>query len=267
MCNRLYQSSVYSTVLTIMLGSSALADVKKAPYPKVPVELAEAYKPDAAFTAMRKAFVDATARKDASALFALVAPGFVSAVNGAVASDYDHGRDPLYNFKVVFGFRQPGKDADGGVEDGPFWASLAAFASEDTFSQPVEGGKLVCSPIAAAVADEAVLEQARTKIESDDEQPDWYLVLRDTPVTRAPNDKGQPVGKLGQQAVPVLGIYPEAAPEGQPQTAPTHYEVLLPSGASGWIPVAAVLPMETSRLCYAVTPGGAWKIGLYDAAE
>jgi hypothetical protein len=255
------------TIVTTLLAASASAEVKKVPYPKVPVEVAEAYKPDPAFAAMRKAFVDAAARKDANALFALVAPGFVSAVNGAIASDYDHGRDPLHNFKVLFGFRQPGKDADGGVEEGPFWASLAAFANEDTVYQPVEGGKLVCSPIAASVADEDVLEEARTKIESDDEQPDWYLVLRDTPVTRAPNDKGQPVGKLGQEAVPVLGVYPEAAPEGQPQTTPTHYEVLLPSGASGWIPAAAVLPMGTSRLCYAATSGGAWKIALYDAAE
>ena len=86
MRNKLRDSLAFATVLTVGLGSSALADVNQVPYPKVEVEITEAYKPDAAFGAMRKALADAASRKDANALFALVAPGFVWAVNGAVAN-------------------------------------------------------------------------------------------------------------------------------------------------------------------------------------
>ena len=264
MRNKLRDSLAFATVLTVGLGSSALADMNQVPYPKVEVEITEAYKPDAAFEAMRKALADAASRKDANALFALVAPGFVWAVNGAVANDYDLGRAPLHNFKVLFGFRQLGKDADGGVADGPFWDSLVAFAKEDTFYQPVEGGNLVCSPISASVADEDVFDEAREKVEKEDETADWFFTVRATAVAKAPNDKGLPIGRLSQEAVPVLGSFPEN-PEGG--ASPSHYEVLLPSGKAGWVPAAAMLPLNAGRLCYAKTAAGAWKIALYDAFE
>lgn len=252
-------------ILAILLGSSASAEVKKVPYPRVKVELADAYKPDAAFEAMRKALAAAAANKDATALFALVAPSFVWTVNGAVAGDFDPGRDALHNFKVLFGFREPGKDVDGGVEEGPFWPSLAAFANEDTFYLTVEGGNLVCSPIAASVADDDVFEQARAKVETEDDPADWFFAVRDTPVAKAPGDKGLPVARLGQEAVPVLES--NAGGEAGQSSPPTHFEVLLPSGKTGWVPAAVMLPLETARLCYAATPGGAWKIAIYDATE
>jgi hypothetical protein len=266
MRGKLLRPSVLA-ILTILLGASASAEVRKVPYPRIKVEIAQAYKPDPAFEEMRKAFADAVARKDTNALFALLAPSFVWTVGGALAGDFDPGRDALHNFKVLFGFRQYGRDVDGDVDEGPFWTSLAAFANETTFYQTVEDGIIVCSPIAASVADADVFEEARSKVETDDEAADWYFVLRDnTPVARAPDDKGLPVARLGQEAVPVLRAHP-TAPEGQPAVAPTHFEVLLPSGRSGWIPAAAALPLDTGRLCYVAAPGGMWKIAVYDAAE
>ncbi len=47
----------------------------------------------------------------------------------------------------------------------------------------------------------------------------------------------------------------------------THFEVLLPSGRSGWILVSAVRPLVTDRLCYAKNPNGDWRIAIYDQAE
>lgn len=251
-------------VLPIILAANASAEVRKVAYPKIKVEVAEAYKPDPAFEAMRKTFADAVARKDASVVFTLVAPGFVWTVSGALAGDFDPGREALHNFKVLFGFRQYGKGVDGGVDDGPFWTSLAAFAGEETFYQ-TEGGNLVCSPIAGTVEEDEIFEEARGKVETDD-GADWYFVLRDTPVARSPTDKGLPVARLNREAVPVLQVHP-TAPEGQPAPTPTHFEVLLPSGRAGWIPAAAALPLETGRLCYVAAPGGAWKIAIYDASE
>src|SRR5438105_14777922 len=110
-----------AVVAAIALGSPAAAEVKKVPYPEVKVELAEAYTPDAAFENLRKAFGEAVAKKSAQTLFALVGPTFVWTAQGALSEQFDLGRDALHNFKVVFGFREAGKDADGGVADGPFW--------------------------------------------------------------------------------------------------------------------------------------------------
>jgi hypothetical protein len=46
-----------------------------------------------------------------------------------------------------------------------------------------------------------------------------------------------------------------------------RYTQLLPSGKSGWIPVAAARPLITNRLCYAKTPNGDWKIASIDQAD
>jgi hypothetical protein len=69
---------------------------------------------------------------------------------------------------------------------------------------------------------------------------------------------------IGEEiAMPLVGFYPPEK-EGTPPPSPTHFEVLLPSGRTGWVPVSAVLPLETDHLCYARTPTGEWKIGSFD---
>jgi hypothetical protein len=255
-----------ATLATIMLvvSTSGSADVKRVPYPRVQVELAPAYAPDAAFDSFRKAFIDAVSRKDAAALFALVAPGFVSTVNSVLASEFDPGRDSQHNFRVLFGFRAPGKDADGEVESGPFWDALAVLANDGTYS--VSSENLVCSPVAASVADDTVLEEARAKIETPDEAAEWHFVVRSTPVTRVPDDRSAPIAMIGMEAVPVLKAFPPAE-AGAAAPVPTHYEVLLPSGRTGWISANAARAFQTDRLCYALTANGEWKIAIYDSAQ
>jgi len=248
----------------IVLASPAAAEIKKVAYPEVRVEVSEAYKPDAAFSATRKALSDAVARKDAAALFALVGPTFVWTMQGATVEQFDLGRDALHNFKVVFGFRQQGQDVDGGVENGPYWDALAAFASDGTYYE--ENQNLVCGPISASVADEQVFDLARSKIESGDEAADWYFTFADTAVAKAPGDAGPPVGRVGKVALPVLAAFPSSA-EGKPPTTPTHLEILMPNGRSGWIPAAAARPLAAERLCYAKTAKGEWRIVAYDQPQ
>jgi hypothetical protein len=259
-----FLSAASAVVLALALGSPAAMALNRVPYPEVKVEVSDAYKPDAAFNAMRKAFSDAVAKKDSAALFALVGPTFVWTMQGSTVDQLDMGRDSLHNFKVVFGFRQQGKDTDGGVENGPYWDALAAFAADGTYYE--EHGNLVCGPIAGGIADDQVFEQARGKVETKDEAADWYFTIADTPVAKAPGDTGPPVGKVGKVALPALGAYPPS-PEGKPPVTPTHLEVLMPSGKSGWIPVSAARPLTTERLCYAKTPKGEWKIVAYDQPE
>jgi hypothetical protein len=256
---------VSTLVTTSALSSVSIAAVKRVSYPEVKVKVESAYKPDAAFAAMQDAMAQAVAKKESDALFALVAPTFVWTVQGQLAGDLDLGRNRLHNFKVVFGFRSHGADMDGGVENGPFWDTLAALAEDGSFYQSGESGNLVCSPAAAEVADESTFEQAHKKIANGQEEAEWYFTLTATGVTKSPNDSGRPVANVRDVALPVLSVYPTT--EGNASSPPTHFEVLLPSGTSGWVPVSAVRPLVTDRLCYAKSPNGDWRIAIYDQAE
>jgi hypothetical protein len=256
--------SATSAALIVATNTASLAAVKEVPYTAVKVELAEAYTPNAAFEKMRNAFADAVAKKDAQALFSLVGPTFVwmSGAQGGLGDQFDSGRDALHNFKVVFGFREFGKDTDGGVADGPFWDTLAAFAAVKVYY--AAAGSLVCGPPAATIVDEDVFERAKQTIGADD-SVGWYFTVADTPATATPAGTGAPVGRVKQVALPVMDVYPPA--QGQSVPPVTHLQVLLPLGKSGWIPVSAVVPLVTDRLCYALTSNGEWKISGFDQAE
>jgi len=258
--------AVSFAAIACALALPASAAIKKVPYPEVKVEVAETFKPDAAFEAMRKKLSEAVDKKDAQALFALVAPTFVWTFQGGPTDQFDMGRDALHNFKVVFGFRPQGADGDGPVENGPFWDALAAFASDGTYYQDTQSGNLVCGPVTASAVDDNVLEQARKKVEVGEEVADWYFTLAPTSVAKAPNDSGPPVAKIGTVALPALSVYPPVQ-EGKPAVPATHLEVLLPNGKTGWVAASAVRPFDSERLCYAKTANGEWKIAAYDQLE
>jgi hypothetical protein len=260
------RSTVSIAAAAFILAMPAGAAIKKVAYPEVKVELSEAFKPDAAFEAMRKKLSEAVAKKDTQALFDLVAPTFVWTFQGGSTDQFDMGRDALHNFKVVFGFRPQGADADGPVENGPFWDALAAFSNDGTYYVDTQAGNLVCGPITASAVDEDVMEKARNKLEVGEETADWYFTLAPTPVAKSPTDSGPPVGKLGIVAVPALSVYPPVQ-EGKPAVPATHVEVLMPNGKSGWVPASAVKPWDSERLCYAKTASGDWKIAAYDQLE
>jgi hypothetical protein len=250
----------------VMWAAPGTAEVKKIAYPEVKVTLSKPYKPDAAFEKTHVALLDAIKRKDAQALVALVAPTFLWTVGDTPADELDLGRDAVHNFKVAFGFRALGKDVDGGVDGGPYWDVLASFADDPTYYAATDVGNLICGPVAAEVVDDRTFEQARKKIETANEAAEWYFTLADTSVAKAPGDAGAPVGKVGTVALPLLGVYPPEK-EGGPPPAPTHFEVLLPSGRTGWVPVSAVRPLNADHLCYARTPAGDWKIAAIDQAS
>ena len=191
-------------------------------------------------------------------------PRFSHYCLGAVTAPAGGGpRGSSHNFKVVFGFRALGKDEDGGVDNGPYWDALAAFAGDPTDYAATGTGNLICGPIAADIVDESTFEQASKKIATEVRE---RIGISPSPTPTwpgAPGDTGTPVAKVGAVALPVLSSYPPAK-EGQPVSQPTDVEVLLPSGKSGWIAAAAVRPLITERLCYAKTPSGDWKIAAID---
>ena len=251
--------------LAVALMATSASATKKAPYPEVKVDLPEPFS-DPALEGMRKKLAAAAAKKDTAAILALVGPTFVWTYRGGPSEQFDMGRSALDNFKVVFGFRAPDADSDGGVDDGPYWDALQEFAEDDSTYQATEAGNLVCAPSIASVSDADVDEEARKKVETEEDPAEWYFSLGQTNVMKAPGDKGQPMAKIGAIAMPVLSAYPPNE-EGAPPKPTTHIEVLLPSGKSGWVAKSAVRPISTSRLCYSKTPAGDWKISAYDQYE
>jgi hypothetical protein len=247
------------------LTGVADAAVKKVPYPEVKININSPYQPDPAFQTMLKALKDAVAAKNTEAVMALVGPMFIWTSQGTMIDQLDPGRDAVHNFKVVFGFRPAGKDQDGGVENGPYWDTLAGFLDDATFYKLSGLTSEVCSPMQAEVADDNTFEAAQKKITNGDDSGDWYFAAAETAVAKAPNDSGPPVAKINKIAVPMLNTFP-AAKEGQPEPKVTHGEVLMPSGKTGWVPIAALRPFDHDRLCFAQTADGKWKIVGYDEA-
>lgn len=255
-----------ATAAIIAAFASPAIALQRMPYTEIKVDVAEPIKPEPALQAAIKALSIAVAKKDTAAMLNLLAPSFVWAFDGQLAEEFDMGRSAAHNFKVAFGFRANGKDVDDGVEDGPYWETLAYLANAGSFYKEESNVNLVCGPARAWAADETLFEQVRGKLETKDDPAEWYFVPRHAAVLASPNASGQPIATINKAAVPVLSYYPKA-PNGQPELTPTHIEVLLPSGKTGFIPIAAAKPLFGSRLCFAKTADGNWKIALYDADE
>lgn len=255
-----------SLLIAIVTPGAGRAAIKKLPYSEVTVEIAATHQSEPAFQSFWKAFSDAIASRNAAALFALVGPTFVWTSQGALTAEFDPGRDAVHNFKVVFGFRAHGKDEDGGVENGPYWDELAQFVSDPVFYSASDKTSMICGPLLAEATNAAMLEQAQKKLEIADDSGTWYFTAGDTPVAKAPGDTGAPVGRLGKVTFPVISVHP-AAKDGATAPAPTHYEVLLPSGTTGWIAAVAARPLTSNRLCYAKTQDGRWTIVNFDQGE
>src|ERR1700733_5776369 len=92
-----------ATAIAVAFATPALAIIKRAPYPEIKIEMAEAYRPEPAFEGMRKAFMIAVAKKDKAALMNLVGPTFLWTYDDEIADSFDFGRDAAHNFKVAFG--------------------------------------------------------------------------------------------------------------------------------------------------------------------
>jgi len=249
----------------LLIAQPSRAEIKRVAYPEVQVNVATAVAPEPAFMAFWERFTGAVGRRDAGALFALVGPSFAWTAQGSLTAEFDPGRDALHNFKVVFGFRQHGRDEDGGVEGGPFWDALAQFVSDPTFYSGSDKTSLLCGPLLAEVADGTALERAQQAVANGDDAGNWYFTAGETPVAKAPGDAGPPLATLGKVAFPILGSYPPARDGAA--VATTHYEVLLPSGASGWIATSAARPLANDRLCYAKMRAGRWTIAVFDQGQ
>lgn len=256
---RLAASLALATALFLPAAAPAAA-MKKVPYPEVKVKPLAPFKSDSALDAMRKSLAGAVGRKDASALFALVGPDFFWTADGSPAEQYDSSLDALTNFKVAFGFRAHGenKDSDGAAA---FWGVLDDAVSDPSLAAADDEPGIACGPVTAEVIDEGVRDRAQQEIADKDEDVVWVYTLKEIALTEK-STGGDTVSTVSNVALPVFSRYP--APKAGAELPASFYEVLLPSGKTGWIDADGVDPLGIDRLCYGKDEAGAWKIVGYE---
>jgi hypothetical protein len=252
-----------SFALAVTLAPPTALAIKKVPYPEVAVRALPLFKGDAGLVEMRKKLADAVAAKDLAAATAFVAPNFRWTTGGATADEFDAKRDAVHNFKVAFGFRAVGRDADGPTDIGPQWGLLEFFAKDETLTQEA-GSPLVCGSTLAKATDFATLEIAINRVDEENDLSEWVYMIEDTTLTSTPAG-GTTVARARNAAMPIVSVHP-APVEGKPTPAPTHFELLLPSGRTGWAPVKDLRPLFVDRVCFAKS-GEDWRIALYDQAD
>jgi hypothetical protein len=253
-------------VAVASLVSGPAAAIKKVPYPEITVRGLPVFKGDSGLDELRGRLAAAVAAKDADAAAALAAPSFEWTAGGVPVDDFNAKRDAAHNFKVAFGFRAVGKEADGPTDIGPQWELLNYFATDQTLTQELNS-TLVCGSAAAKVADEGALDEALRRVDDQDDLSEWVYSLGEITLTATP-DGGASVAKVKGAALPIVAVHP-VSPSGNTNSsppAPTHFELLLPSGKSGWTPIQNLRPLFVDRMCFAKF-GNEWKIAVYDQAE
>jgi len=261
--SRMRASILAACILTAALPATPSWALKRVPYPEVPVVALPAFGGDAALTEMRKRLADAVAARNIEAVAAFLSPKFDWTAGGATVDEFDARRGADHNFKVAFGFRAAGRDTDGATEIGPQWELLAFFAGDPVLTQE-KGSPLVCGT-ATAKADLAALDEAFNRIDEENDLSEWVYFVGDLELAAEPAG-GASVAKVKNLALPIFGVHPAPKESAAAPPAPTHFELLLPSGKSGWAPVERVRPLFADRLCFAKV-GSDWKIAAYEQAE
>jgi hypothetical protein len=246
----------------VLLAPSPAAAIKKTPYPEVRVEIPAAAKAEPALQAMRKQLANAISRRNAGLLYTLVGPTFFWNTNGEPSEQFDKDRDALHNFKVAFGFRRFGQGSDSDNPRDQLWEALDDITSGAALS-PMEGNPgVLCGPLGAEPVDDAAMDRAIERIQSGDEDSEWVYSLAEITLTEKPGGGGA-VETVSKLAMPVFATEPPTRPLGN-NPIPTHYQLLLPSGKTGWIDVEHVQPLTVDRLCYGKGSDGAWKVVGYE---
>lgn len=210
------------------------------PYGTVAVKPASPYT-DPSFAAFRKELGAAAEKKDRAALAKLV-----------VTQDFFWIQDRNLADANKSGIDNLAKAIDLDNPNGAGWRVLATDANEPTLAELPDNKGIFCAP-APPIFDAKAFETLVQQTETDPE--DWGYAAHDGVEARA---AAQPdsavVEKLGLYFVRVLPDSPRAKP-GETQ----WLHLALPDGKTGFIPIDALMPLATDKICYS-KPDGAWKI-------
>jgi hypothetical protein len=246
----------------VLFAPAPAAAIKKTSYPEVRVAVPAEAKAEPALAAMRKQLASAISQRNTGQLYALVGPAFFWNADGEPSEQFDNRRNALHNFKVAFGFRQFGHGSDSENPRDQLWDVLDDITSSAALVQMEGNPGVLCGPLSAEPADDHAMDQAIERIQSEDENPEWVYSLAEVTLTEKPGGGGS-VETVSKLAMPIAATYPPTQALGN-NPIPTHYQLLLPSGKTGWVDVNAVQTLAVDRLCYGKGADGAWKIVGYE---
>ena len=251
-----------SLAAAITLAPAPAAAIKKTSYPEVKVELPPIAKAEPALAAMRARLADAIKRRNAGLLYEFVGPTFFWTAHGEPSPHFDRNRDAMHNFKVAFGFREYGHNSDSQNPDDQLWEVLDEAANGGALFALRDNAGVLCGPATAVPVSKETMAQATGKIEDADEDSEWVYSLGEITLTEKPGNGGA-VEMVAKLALPIAATYPPSQALGN-NPLPTHFQLLLPSGKTGWVDVKAVQPFAVDKLCYGKGSDGEWKIVGYD---
>lgn len=261
---RLLSISILAGALSV-IGLLPAEAVKRVSYPEVKIAALTPFKGDPALDEARKKIAAAIGKQELETLLSFVDSKFVWISGGKPVEEFDAKKDAAHNFKVAFGFRGFGKDADGKTDIGPQWFLLELFLADPSLTQE-QGSPLVCGPATARLTDVKAFEQALDRVDEEQEPSEWVFGLGDVPLTAKPGSGGN-VGKISNTAMPVLGFHPPLPANAPPTQPPSHFELLMPNGKTGWAEAKNLRALFVDRLCYVKDEKGEWKINTFEQAE
>lgn len=140
-------------------------------------------------------------------------------------------------------------------EGGAGWKALAAFAAAPGATPLPSRLGVVCTPAPPAYDP---VEFDRLLAATGTQPRDWrYLRDATVPLRPTPSPAGRAVEMLGPHLLRVL-VHGDPA-------HPAWAQVAAPSGNTGYVPAAVLLPLERDRLCFHKDVTGRWQIAGYIA--
>ena len=237
------QAASYRQRLAQQAAAAAQTQAPPKPYKLIAVTL-PAPANDTSFEAFRKQLADIANRKDRAALAKVVVPqGFFW--EGESGDKSDSKKAGIDNLAAAIGL-------DG--QDGFGWDAIAAAAQEPTLEPVADRKGVMCGP-ASPKFDEKTLDETTSATQTD--LSEWGFPLKGGVEVR---DSAQPsaavIDKLGLNLIRVM---PEEVKAGQP---PAMMRIVTPAGKIGYVPVIAIVPLNSDQMCYVKDASG-WKITGY----
>lgn len=244
--------AVLTAALVAALGAEAAAQPapkpsakprEEAPYKPVAVSVAAA-PTDPAFAALRQQLAGAAKNRVFAELDRLVVPrGFFLEGGGALNPSASGAENLATAIRL---------ESEGGTG----WRALAAFAAAPGAAPLPSRPEVLCVP-ALPQYDPVEFDQL---LAATGTQAGAWRYPRDVslPMRAGPRPTGRAVDTLGPHLVRVL-----ADPD---PTNPAWTLVAAPSGKTGFVPAAVLLPLRSDRLCFHRDVTGRWQIAGFIAA-
>jgi hypothetical protein len=224
------RAAIASGVLAIGVLAAPAWALKKVPYPEVPVTALPAFAGDPALAEMRKQLAAAAAAEDLEATVKFLAPEFT----GPRATGRPTSSTPSAMPSTISRSHSASVPSAATPTERPTSArnGVCSLLCKGRGADSGKGSPLVCGSTTAKVADLGALDEAFDRIDEEDDISEWVYFLGELELTAKPG-AGAAVAKLRNLALPIVGLHPAPQSDTAQAAAPTHFELLLPTGKTG----------------------------------